>query len=187
MKTLRWTSHDLETLPDTLDGRRYEIIDGELYVSKLPRWEHQIVSLEISVLLRDWSRQTGIGVANATPGLIFADDDDVVPDVVWISRKRLATALYEDGKLHQSPELVIEILSPGSSNERRDRDLRLKLYSRRGADEYWIIGWQQRRMEIYRREDAMLTLHSTLNEQDILRSPLLPGFQCRVEQLFTDI
>lgn len=187
MKTLRWTSHDLETLPDTLDGRRYEIIDGELYMAKQPRWEHQIVSGEIFAVLRDWSRQTGIGVANATPGLIFADDDDVVPDVVWISRKRLATALYEDGKLHKSPELVIEVLSPGSSNERRDRDLKLKLYSRRGADEYWIIDWQQRRMEVYRREDAMLTLHSTLNEQDILRSPLLPGFQCQVEQLFTDI
>lgn len=36
---LRWTSADLEVLPD--DGKRYEIIDGELYVSTQPHWQHQ--------------------------------------------------------------------------------------------------------------------------------------------------
>ncbi len=36
--TLRWTSADLEVLPD--DGKRYEIIDGELYVSRQLHWHH---------------------------------------------------------------------------------------------------------------------------------------------------
>src|SRR5579875_383618 len=187
MKTLRWTSHDLESLPDPLDGRRYEIIDGDLYMSKQPHWEHQLVCGEIFAALHDWSRQTGAGRANFAPGVIFADDDDVVPDVVWISKQRLATALYEDGKLHKSPELVIEVLSPGSANERRDRDFKLKLYSRRGADEYWIIDWLQRCVEVYRRENAVLLLHSTLYANDVLQSPLLPGFHCQVGQLFTNM
>ncbi len=187
MKTLRWTSHDLEMLPEPVDGKRYEIIEGELQVSRQPDWHHQFACGRLFMLLQDWSDQKQLGMANFAPGLIFAEDDDVVPDVVWISNERLQTALQEDGKLHVAPELVIEVLSPGSLNARRDRDLKLKLYSRRGADEYWIIDWQQRRVEIYRREEAILTLQSTLNQRDILESPLLPGFHCRVSQLFMGI
>ena len=56
MKTLHWTIRDLELLPD--DGNRYEIIDGELYVSQQADWEHQFVSGEIFALLREWSRRT---------------------------------------------------------------------------------------------------------------------------------
>jgi Uma2 family endonuclease len=183
METLRWTSQDLELLPD--DGKRYEIVDGELYVSRQPHWEHQFVSGQIFALLQAWSAQTQMGMANLAPGVIFGDDEDVVPDVVWISYQRLMTALQPDGKLHSTPELVVEILSPGSANERRDRDVKRKLYSRRGAEEYWIVNWQQRRLEIYRRVEAVLTLNRTLNETDTLQSPLLPGFSCKVSQLFS--
>jgi Uma2 family endonuclease len=109
MATLRWTSQDLERLPD--NGKHYEIVDGELYVSRQPDWHHQRVCVRLSGLLDAWSLQTNAGEANAAPGLIFAEDDDVAPDVVWISRNRLATALQSDGKLHSAPELVVEVLS----------------------------------------------------------------------------
>src|SRR5437660_4288597 len=85
--SLRWTSQDLEVLPD--DGKRYEIVDGELYVSKQPHWEHQFVSLRLAALLDSWNRQTGRGVANFAPGLIFDEDDDVAPDIIWISLERM--------------------------------------------------------------------------------------------------
>ena len=185
MKTLHWTIHDLEFLPD--DGNRYEIIDGELYVAKQPDWEHQLVSGNIYDALKTWNRQTKAGKANFTPGIIFTDDTNVVPDVVWISRERLKTALQKDGKLHASPELVVEVLSPGAANEHRDREVKLKLYSRRNALEYWVVNWHMRSVEIYRRENAVLMLVKTLNENDILESPVLPGFRCHVSQLFEDI
>jgi Uma2 family endonuclease len=79
---------------------------------------------------------------------------------------------------------VVEVLSPGSTNTRRDREAKLKLYSRRGVQEYWIINWQDQNVEIYRREDAVLVLHKTLYPSDQLQSPLLPGFACQVSQLF---
>lgn len=185
MKTLRWTSHDLEFFPD--DGKRYEIVDGELYVSKQPHLYHQVVCSKVLALLEEWSNSTHLGMPIFTPGVIFADDDDVVPDVIWISHERLATALQEDGKLHSCPELVVEVLSPGSANEHRDREIKLKLYSRRGAKEYWIVNWQERRLEVYRRENAVLILDRTLDETDILRSTLLPGFSCKVSALFTNV
>ncbi len=185
MTTLRWTSRDLEMMPD--NGKRYEIVDGELYVSKQPHYHHQRLCLRLGGLLDAWCLQTGAGEANAAPGLIFGENDDVAPDVVWISRERLATALQEDGKLHTAPELVVEVLSPGVTNEHRDREIKLKLYSQRGVLEYWIVSWQERRIEIYRRVETVLTLASTLYETDTLQSPLLPGFICPVSKLFMGI
>lgn len=182
---LRWTSKDLETLPD--DGKLYEIIDGELYVSRQPHWYHQFVCGQAFALLQSWSRQTGTGYANLAPGVIFADDEDVAPDVIWISKQRLATALEADGKLHAAPELAVEVLSPGTSNERRDRTAKLKLYSQRGVQEYWIVDWRARQVEVYRREAAILQLVATLYEADTLQSPLLPGFSCQIATLFEDV
>lgn len=182
MKTLRWNSRDIEMLPD--DGKRYEVVDGELYVSKQPHWHHQYACGRIFAVLDAWSRQTNSGMANFAPGLIFGEEDDVAPDVVWISSERLATALQKDGKLHMAPELVIEVLSPGTTNEQRDREVKLKLYSRRGVKEYWVVSWQERRLEIYHREEGVLTLAKTLYDQDALISPQLPGFRCQVNDLF---
>ena len=177
----RWTSADLELLPD--DGTRYEIIDGELFMSTQPHVNHQIVCFEVCFELGQWNRQKRMGKVIIGPGLIFADDDDVAPDAVWISNERLAIALEQDGKLHSAPELVIEVLSPGTSNEKRDREIKLKLYSRRGVSEYWILDWRTRQAEVYRRDSAQLQLAATLYESDLLESPLLPGFSVAVASL----
>jgi Uma2 family endonuclease len=181
----RWTSADLDVLPD--DGKRYEIIDGELYVSRQPGYPHQYACSQLNIALGVWSNQTNVGVTLQAPGVIFADDDDVAPDVVWISHERLATALDQAGHLHTAPELVVEVLSPGSANERRDREVKLKLYSRRGVLEYWIVDWQQRKVEVYHRQEQTLHLVATLYATDTLTSPMLPGFACPVTQLFGDI
>ena len=183
--SLRWTSADLESLPD--DGKRYEIIDGELYVSKQPHWDHQFVCGRIFSKIQAWCDQTGNGRANLAPGVTFAEDDDVAPDVVWISSARLVTVLDAKGHIHAAPELVVEVLSPGKKNEHRDREAKLKLYSRRGVHEYWIVGWRTRQVEVYRRENTQLRLVSTLYESDTLGTPLLPGFSCSVAELFAGI
>jgi len=76
------------------------------------------------------------------------------------------------------------VLSPGSENERRDKVAKLKLYSTRGVQEYWIVNWQTQQIEAYRREQAALKLVATLFVNDELTTPLLPGFVCVVGQLF---
>jgi Uma2 family endonuclease len=180
--TLRWTSADIAAMPD--DGNRYEIIDGELFVSKQPHLNHQDVCGEIYGELRDWNRRSGLGKVFFAPGIIFAEDDDVAPDLVWVSAGRMRAVVQADGKFHAAPELVVEVLSPGSTNERRDRDAKLKLYSRRGVVEYWIVSWQARQIEVYRRVNTHLQLAAMLLEHDTLESPLLPGFSCSVSTLF---
>ena len=183
--TMRWTSTDLETMPD--DGKRYEIIDGELFVSKQPSWDHQHTCFRIAKELDSWNDETGAGQVNCAPGLIFAEDDDVAPDVVWLSNERLAVTLAEDGKLHAAPELVIEVISPGRANERRDREAKLKLYSRRGVSEYWIIDWLRRQIEVYRRHELALHLFATLQDGETLETPLLPGFSCPLATFFEQV
>ena len=183
--SLRWTSADLDALPD--DGKRYEIIDGELYVSKQPQWHHQVVCGQIFTLLQSWSLRTDSGGASIAPGVIFAEDDDVAPDVVWASTERLTTGLGADGHLYTAPELVVEVLSPGPTNAQRDRDVKLKLYSRRGVDEYWIVDWPARTLTVYRRDGDALRQITTLTGNDTLASPLLPGFITTIDQVFAGI
>ena len=71
-----------------------------------------------------------------------------------------------------------------ASNQRRDCDLKLTLYSRRGVREYWLVDWRQQTVEVYRREQAALRLVATLGNEDALTCPLLPGFTVPVASLW---
>ncbi len=180
--SMRWTTADLDLLPD--NGNRYEIIDGVLQVTRAPHWRHQEVCSNLIAELRNWSRRSGRGRVAGAPGVIFSDTDHVIPDVAWISQERLDAGLDPSGHLILAPELVIEVLSAGWENIRRDRDLKLRLYSARGVQEYWVVDWRSQQIEIYRRDQAALTLVMTLHATDDLTTPLLPGFTCAVDQLF---
>lgn len=179
----RWTSADLELLPD--DNIRYEIIDGELFTAEWPHWHHQVTCGNIYVELDNYSQATMLGEPNISPGLVFSETDDVTPDVVWVSGERLAILLDEAGHLTGAPELVVEVLSPGVRNEQRDRQAKLKLYESQGVREYWIVDWRLRQVEVYRRDHGMLRLVNTFLAEDEISSPLLPGFVCPLARFFS--
>lgn len=89
----------------------------------------------------------------------------------------------EDGHLTGAPELIVEVLSAGATNERRDREAKLKLYSTQGVQEYWIVNWRSQQLEGYRRQAAQLNLLATLLPEDNLTSPCLPNFCCLVQHI----
>jgi Uma2 family endonuclease len=180
---IRWTITDLVIFEGDR-ANRYEIIDGELFVTRAPDWRHQAVCGNIVTLLKLWSDQSGLGQAAINPGIIFSESDNVIPDVVWASHERLEQLLDEAGHLTAAPELVVEVLSPGKANERRDREAKLKLYSVRGVLEYWIANFQEQVVEVYRRENGILKLAATLYHQDELTSPILPGFSSLISKFF---
>jgi Uma2 family endonuclease len=184
-----FTVQDLETFPE--DGNRYEVIEGELYVSHAPHAEHQVILDEATTALKIWHRASGLGLVVSGAGLIFSRHDGVIPDLMWFSDERLPQAMINpatgewDGRFYAAPDLAIEVLSPGAANEARDREVKLTLYSRRGVREYWIIDRFTRTVAVYRRTDrATLELAATLTDPDTLSSPLLPGFALVVRQLF---
>ncbi len=179
---LRWTSADLELLPD--NNNRYEIIDGELYVTRAPHNKHQDTCGNFHYELKSWSKVSGLGYTVIGAGLIFGDNDDVIPDVIWMSKEKYVALIDDTGHFHGAPDLVIEVLSAGTDNEKRDREVKLKLYSNQGVLEYWIADWRAKQIQVYRRENGVLKLAMTLFASDILTSPLLPEFSCLIAQIF---
>ncbi|WP_008318518.1 Uma2 family endonuclease [Leptolyngbya sp. PCC 6406] len=180
---VRWTTTDLALFPE--EGKRYEIIDGVLIVTRAPSWSHQRITGRVFSVLDRWSQASGLGEAAINPGIVFTDEDNVIPDVVWVSRDRLALLMDEAEHLTGAPELVVEVLSPGLRNVERDRQLKLKLYSQEGVQEYWILDPALGQVQVYRRDQVLLRLTSTLYPKDTLTSPLLPGFTCVLEQIFS--
>jgi Uma2 family endonuclease len=76
------------------------------------------------------------------------------------------------------------VLSAGTDNEKRDREVKLKLYSNQGVLEYWIADWRAKQIQVYRRENGVLKLAMTLFASDTLTSPLLPEFACAIAEIF---
>jgi Uma2 family endonuclease len=179
---LRLTNVDLESMPD--DGNRYELIDGELYVSAPPSFLHQTILVNIVFAVFDYLRDHPIGRIAPGVGVIFDDYNGVIPDLVFATHERMRKALV-GGRFRAAPEIVIEILSPGVSNERRDRHVKRNLYAARGAGEYWIVDPENRGIEVHRRNEAGdLVFEKTLLQGDDLTSGALPGFSVRVDSLF---
>lgn len=179
--TLKLTIADLECLPE--DGNRYELIDGELYVSKAPGWKHQRAVMRLGYLLEAYTEETGRGTIAPGPGIIFDDYNGVIPDLVYVSPER--EHLITDRGLTGAPDLVVEVLSPGAKNTERDRLIKRQLYSRRGVLEYWIVDPDGETVEVYRLEESDLVLARRLQKSDTLTSLVLPGFSCPAAEIFT--
>ena len=179
---LLWTSADLELIPD--NGNRYEIINGELYMTRAPHWKHQKTCGRLFTALDIWSIATKLGETAMGAGVIFGDKDDVIPDVVWVSKAKYEILIDKSGHLLGAPDIAIEVLSAGTDNEKRDREVKLKLYSSQGVLEYWIADWREKKLQVYRRENGVLKLAMTLFANDTLTSPLLPEFSCALAQIF---
>lgn len=176
------TLADLEAAPD--DGNRYELVEGELHVSSAPSIFHQEISLRIALALSRYLQMRPLGKVLQGVGVIFDDFSAVIPDLVFVTHERLQRS-EADGRLKFAPEIVIEILSPGASNERRDRQLKRDLYSRQGVHEYWIVDPAARAVELHRkRKTGGLEFIARLQSGDQLTSSVLPEFTLPIDSLF---
>lgn len=178
------TVADLDAFPDD-DGNRYELIEGVLYVSTAPGLPHQLVLNNLQFELSLYLRATSIGVIVPGPGTILSNYDAVIPDIVVIRRERWNSVTSEQ-RVTGTPDIVVEILSPGAENRRRDLQVKRKLYAKYGVAEYWIVDNQDRSITIYRLENQSLENFITLRDEDVLTSPLLPGFELTVRSIFNN-
>ena len=175
------TVDDLDCMPE--DGNRYEVMEGELFVSRAPGLSHQVVSGNMFAAIWNYLAANPIGQVIATPGLVFSEYSGVIPDIVFFTHERGAR-IISGARLGAAPEIVIEILSPGQENLARDRIAKRQLYAKHGVDEYWILDSDNRAVEIYRLNAGGLDLASTLKDEDQITSAVLPGFACAVSQIF---
>ena len=168
------------------EWHRYEIIEGELFVSCSPGLTHQTVASNLIFLIRSFLKKNPIGKVVTTPGLVLSDISGVIPDVVFFRYDQRETIVTGD-RLSGPPALVIEIISPGSRNARRDRVAKLNLYAKHGVPEYWIVDPKKLLLERYVWRESALHLVETLTTEDDLTTNALPGFSCPMSEVFWDI
>ncbi len=139
------TYEEFKHFPD--DGMRHEIIDGVHYMSPAPGTDHQNASRHIQFSLYRQIELEGKGqVFNAPVDLELAPTDVVEPDLVVVLEENRDIILRS--RLRGVPDLVVEILSPSTSN--RDSTLKLALYESHRVPEYWIVDTDDRCVYQYR-------------------------------------
>ncbi len=140
------TYQDYVALPN--DGKRYEILDGEISVTAAPTFRHQQVLAALLGLLRAHVIARGLGeVVPAPIAVVLADTTVVEPDIVYIAADRLGIVSGR-GTVDGAPSLAIEILSPSTAS--LDRGTKLQLYARYGVPCSWIVDADTRAIEVYR-------------------------------------
>ena len=146
-----WSRARWEQLP--ADGRRYEVIDGVLYMTTAPSSFHQWIIRQIVRTLFEHIDDTGVGVTTWAPiGLFMPHCDPVQPDIVVVRTADLG--IFQERRIFGIPALIIEVLSP--SNPEQDTQIKRSAYARAGVPEYWIVRPASRDMLVCSRPDALL-------------------------------
>lgn len=155
-------------------------------MSAAPRYFHQLLSMRITSQFLDYLKKNPIGEILATPGLIFSEFDGVIPDLIFITDERCDEILNKrDGKFHGAPEIIIEILSPGRVNARRDLEIKRELYDYFKVEEYRVVKPIEREIQVFRRGREGLNQTQIYQKNEILQSPILPKFKLKTARLFT--
>ena len=138
--THRWVRADLERLPD--DGNRYEVLDGELFVTPQAEYEHQSIASCLSFALQLYCRDHQVGEVLG-PGAVVFEDNELQPDLQVIPGSR-ESRRQADWRVLPASLLVIEILSP--STRQRDLGKKQEAYRRLQIPTYWIVDRDRRRV-----------------------------------------
>jgi len=179
-----WTVEMVRALPD--DGNRYEVIDGELFVTPAPSVVHQRAVLELALLVAPHVRAHRIGEAIISPVdvMVYGPRKFVQPDlfVVPLVNDAPMRAWTDVGRLL----LTVEVLSP--STERTDRGRKRILYKEKAVPEYWIVDTDERTVERRRPDDSPAeTLTESIEWQPDPDVPSLvidlPGYFDRIHGL----
>ncbi len=175
---VRFTYHDYLQLPE---DKRYEILDGDLYVCPSPTVKHQRVSRNLQIALWQYVRAMGSGeVLNAPCDVILSDENVVQPDIFYV-RKEHAGVIGE-ANIQGAPDLAVEILSRGNRN--RDLEIKRKIYARFGVQEYWIVDPDAATIEVLIWNESGYVSVGVYGKTDRLSSSLLPDLDLPLGEIF---
>jgi Uma2 family endonuclease len=176
--SMKYTHADLLAMPD--DGKRREIIDGELYVTPTPVTPHQRILGILAFAFWKFLEIHPLGELLVAPlDVILSEHDVLEPDLLFVSNEH--RNVLKDW-VRGAPDLVIEILSP--TTEARDRGPKMKAYARYGVGEYWIVDPIAEVIEVYRLSEQGYQLAAMSAKDQKVETPLLPGFSLPVSSIF---
>lgn len=176
----QWTRADWEALPD--DGRRYEIIDGSLYMSTAPSSFHQWICQRLYRHLGIPAEDRGLAYTFLAPvGVFMPNCDPVQPDFVVVRLEH--RDIIHDRRIFGVPDLIIEVLSPGSADY--DEKVKLFAYARAGVPEYGIVDPARRELRLHPLEaPGRYRWPETFGAAATARFAALPGLELPVSRLF---
>jgi Uma2 family endonuclease len=163
------------------DGKQYELIDGELFMTPAPRPKHQRIVVRLTEELSRFVRENSLGEVFVAPVDVLMDRHTVLqPDVLFISAAR--QSIVGEEAIEGAPDLVVEVLSPSTFY----KDLRKKMtaYSQFGVQEYWIVDPETQTIELYARRDNKLQLAQKFSSEETLESALFLGLRLAVNDVF---
>jgi len=159
---------DLQVTPD--DGRRYELVRGELLVTPSPTPIHQRILKRLHLAFVDYFEGGSIGEVFFAPvDLILTNQDVFVPDLLVVADPAHVT----QRGIEAPPLLIVEILSP--STRKQDRGLKAQRYAELGVAHYWIVDPDDKRVECYQRVSDAFRQRIEADGDTILEHPDWPG------------
>ncbi len=162
------------------DGRKYELLAGEILVSPTG-FRHGYIGIRLAAVLMEFALKNGLGVAvDSSTGFRMKNGDCLSPDVSFVRKERLPKTEEALGKFFEGgPDLAVEVISPGERKKPLER--KLEQYFANGSRLVWVIDPKQRTVQVYR----SVEMCETLRDGDKLNGELvLPGFLIPVSELF---
>jgi len=178
-----FTYEDYKSLTATSD-QRYELIDGEIYVTPAPATTHQLVARNLLLMLTQHVRAHGLGlVLHAPVDVVLGEGKGrnvVQPDILFVRRER--TSSVEEAEVVGAPDFIVEVLSPSTA----DRDLGMKrtLYARSGVREYWIVEPADKRIEAFVLGTRDYGKPAVCEGADCIASAAVPEFVAPLPEVF---
>ncbi len=175
---IKFTVKDYMTTPN---DRRFQLLDGELILAPPPANQHQTIVLALANVLSPIVLERHLGKIWIAPFDVALSEHDVAqPDILFVSGPR--SHIITEANIQGAPDLVVEILSPGT--EDYDRGYKRILYSRHGVKEYWLVDPAAETVEVLTQQTEGLALSATYQRSQSLASPLLPELAIDLEQVF---
>ena len=172
-----WTYDEYSNLDD---NTVFEIINGKAVMSLSPELFHQEWVGDLFAAIRQHVKAHQLGKVFGAPIDVVLDRENVVqPDLVFVSAAN--AGLLERRGIMSAPDLVVEIISPGSL--RRDRYDKRELYARFGVKEFWLADVASRSLEVLTLQGGAYQLSSCATGEGKIRSTILPGFELDLAQL----
>jgi Uma2 family endonuclease len=158
----------LEVFESLPEGTLAQIINDSLVMSPAPDFEHQDVASELLRLVGNYVKEKKLGKVVIAPVDVYLNPENVYqPDILFLSSEQMH--LVKKGKIKGAPDLIIEVLSPGT--EKFDKTVKKSVYEQSGVKEYWIVDPKTRKVLGYQLTGSTYT--EIPSEDGVITSPLL--------------